>query len=64
MEQLANKMLYKRNATTGEYDPRYIVHLYKNYRSHPDILHIPNQLFYEGRLEAKAAKGVYAQKLN
>lgn len=32
-------------------DPNYMMMLCKNFRSHPDILRIPNALFYEGKLQ-------------
>jgi len=36
--------------TSGSYDDRLVVKLLHNYRSHPDILRIPNESFYEGEL--------------
>ncbi|XP_046971212.1 putative helicase mov-10-B.1 isoform X3 [Vanessa cardui] len=36
-------------------DPNYITMLVKNFRSHPDILRIPNELFYDNCLEPLAA---------
>ncbi|XP_063627778.1 RNA helicase Mov10l1-like isoform X2 [Cydia splendana] len=35
-------------------DPNYIMMLKKNFRSHRDILSIPDELFYHGQLEAMA----------
>ena len=35
---------------SGAYDDRLVVKLLRNYRSHPDILHIPNHSFYDGEL--------------
>ncbi|XP_014371932.2 putative helicase mov-10-B.1 [Papilio machaon] len=35
-------------------DPNFITMLVKNFRSHPDILAIPNELFYENNLQALA----------
>ncbi|XP_055303315.1 helicase MOV-10-like [Sitodiplosis mosellana] len=55
LEQLFNRKLYERNPLTGQYNRRYITQLVKNYRSHPAILAIPNALFYENKLEAKAS---------
>lgn len=43
----------------GNYDPRLIVQLKKNYRSHEAIIKIPNELFYGGSLEAKAPTGKF-----
>lgn len=57
MEHLFEKRLYKRNPVTGEFNQKYITQLVKNYRSHPAILNIPNELFYDNKLEAKAPEG-------
>lgn len=57
MEHLFEKRLYKRNALTGKFNQKYITQLVKNYRSHPAILEIPNKLFYDNKLEAKAPDG-------
>lgn len=46
---------YKRNEQTGQYNHQYIIQLVYNYRSHPVILHVPNEMFYEGSLVPKAA---------
>lgn len=53
LEQLFNFPIYKRNANSGKFNKKYITQLVKNYRSHPVILHVPNQLFYEGALKAE-----------
>lgn len=57
MEHLFNRRLYTRNTTTGKYNQKFITQLVKNYRSHSDILSVPNNLFYENKLVAKAPKG-------
>ncbi|XP_039294725.1 putative helicase mov-10-B.1 isoform X2 [Nilaparvata lugens] len=44
--------MYQRNPVTGKYNPEVITKLSRNYRSHNDILKIPNQLFYQGELLA------------
>ncbi|CAL8319741.1 unnamed protein product [Merluccius merluccius] len=36
------------------FDPRFVTKLLSNYRSHPDILKIPNMLFYDGELQVCA----------
>lgn len=54
MEHLFERQLYKRNSATGNYNKMYITQLVKNYRSHPAILHIPNVLFYDNKLQARA----------
>ncbi|XP_055301141.1 putative helicase mov-10-B.1 isoform X2 [Sitodiplosis mosellana] len=56
LEQLCCTNLYTRNATTGKFNEMYITQLVKNYRSHPHILSVPNELFYENKLEACAAE--------
>lgn len=46
-----------RNPIRKRYDPNYITVLSENYRSHRDILEIPNELFYGGMLQAKGDIG-------
>ncbi|ESO99380.1 hypothetical protein LOTGIDRAFT_113531, partial [Lottia gigantea] len=41
-----------------KYNPNVLTKLVKNYRSHADILHHPNQLFYDNELEACADKSI------
>ena len=36
------------------FDPMYTVMLLNNYRSHPLLLHLPNQLFYGNKLISSA----------
>lgn len=57
MERLFEENRYSTN-TMGQYNPNYIVQLRNNYRSHPDILCIPNKLFYCNTLECKANEGL------
>uniref|UniRef100_A0A667Y4P6 RNA helicase n=1 Tax=Myripristis murdjan TaxID=586833 RepID=A0A667Y4P6_9TELE len=47
--------IYKKNEHF-KYNNHFITKLRKNYRSHPDILKIPNELFYDGELEPCADK--------
>lgn len=43
--------VYSRNERRSlPYDERYVTKLLKNYRSHKDILNIPNKLFYHNEL--------------
>ncbi|XP_038143312.1 putative helicase mov-10-B.1 [Cyprinodon tularosa] len=44
--------LYQKNE--GVYNNLYVTKLLRNYRSHPVILKIPNELFYDGELQACA----------
>lgn len=56
LEHLCETDLYSRNKFTGQFNEYYIIQLVKNYRSHPELLRIPNELFYENTLEAMAKK--------
>ncbi|XP_029419843.1 helicase MOV-10 isoform X4 [Nannospalax galili] len=49
---LTYNSLYKKGP--NGYDPQFITKLLRNYRSHPTILNIPNQLYYDGELQACA----------
>lgn len=42
--------LYQKDPETDKYEPRVITKLLNNYRSHPEILHIPNDRFYDNEL--------------
>lgn len=44
--------LYKKNAS-GKYNDAVLVKLLNNYRSHSEILKVPNKLFYDDELIAK-----------
>ncbi|XP_069562717.1 putative helicase mov-10-B.2 [Brachyistius frenatus] len=52
--------LYKYHETYG-FNNRFVTKLLKNYRSHPAILKIPNELFYRGELQpcAHQKKSLY-----
>ena len=39
---------------SGQFDPRLITKLVKNFRSHTELLTVPNQLFYDNELESCA----------
>lgn len=56
LERLCQYQLYSRQSS-GHFDRRYITQLIKNYRSHPEILRIPNELFYENTLQPMAKEG-------
>lgn len=61
MEHLLEKPLYKRDRTTGTYNPKYITQLVQNYRSHAAILKTPNELFYDNQLQASASQGNFCE---
>ncbi|XP_056219431.1 putative helicase mov-10-B.1 [Seriola aureovittata] len=46
--------LYQKSTESGHFDTRFVTKLLRNYRSHPAILKIPNQLFYENELQVFA----------
>ncbi|XP_032898205.1 helicase MOV-10 isoform X3 [Amblyraja radiata] len=53
LERLMNgrNALYRKNPDDGSYDQKFVTKLLRNYRSHPQILKIPNELFYDMELE-------------
>lgn len=53
MEHLFKQPLYQPNPITKKFNAKYITQLVQNFRSHADILKVPNELFYENRLEAQ-----------
>ncbi|XP_068945382.1 helicase MOV-10 [Petaurus breviceps papuanus] len=53
LERLLNhNPLYQKDPTG--YNPQLVTKLLRNYRSHPDILYIPNKQYYDGELQAYA----------
>ncbi|XP_022081525.1 putative helicase MOV-10 isoform X2 [Acanthaster planci] len=57
LERLMTKcQVYKRGKVEPHYDSRVLTKLLRNYRSHPAILKLPNQLFYANELEVHADK--------
>lgn len=55
MENLFNERYESKDQS--HHNPVHIVQLVQNYRSHPQLLCIPNQLFYGGKLVSKASEG-------
>lgn len=55
---LCRTKLYSRNEETGKLNDSFITFLDKNYRSHPQILHIPNELCYENAMQSLAKTGM------
>lgn len=45
--------LYKTNKNLYDNNPAYITKLVNNFRSHRDILEIPNELFYDNELQVR-----------
>ena len=48
------RKVYTRNDQDKKYDERILTKLLNNYRSHPEILVVPNRCFYNNELEACA----------
>ncbi len=49
--------IYKRDPITNQYNPKVLTKLIQNYRSHPAIIQISNQMFYDNELIPCAKKG-------
>ena len=62
LERLMEGPLYTKNKTNFPlnlgYNPLCITKLAKCYRCHPDILYVPNKLFYDGELVDCASKNI------
>ncbi|XP_041654672.1 putative helicase mov-10-B.1 [Cheilinus undulatus] len=52
--------LYKQHDILG-FNSRFVTKLLRNYRSHPAILKIPNELFYKGELQPYAPQEKYSR---
>ncbi|KAG7477792.1 hypothetical protein MATL_G00073410 [Megalops atlanticus] len=50
--------IYQRDGKSGRFNDRFVTKLLRNYRSHPAILKIPNELFYDGELQVFADKNL------
>lgn len=57
MERLMNSNPYQRNAVTLTFCNRMLTQLLQNFRSHPDIINISNDLFYNSTLVPSAPVG-------
>lgn len=62
LSHLCRTKLYARNEETGKFNESFVTYLNKNYRSHPQIVHIPNELFYENAMQALAKTGIFHLK--
>lgn len=51
LERLMDCEPYKKNEL-NKYNPSFITKLLQNYRSHPKIIQVSNELFYENELKA------------
>mmetsp|Transcript_14375 Transcript_14375/g.34797 ORF Transcript_14375/g.34797 Transcript_14375/m.34797 type:complete len:889 (-) Transcript_14375:41-2707(-) len=54
-ERLMSREAYTQRAD-GSFDMRLVTELVDSYRSHPDILQLPNEHFYDSRLRAMASR--------
>lgn len=60
---MENKKCYRLTPLIKKYNPKFITVLTENYRSHPDILAVPNKCFYDKMLQAKGNQGTYIHYL-
>ena len=56
LERLMDSGVYARDESTYQYNPRYVTKLVRSFRSHPDILEVPNMCFYDNELQPFADK--------
>ncbi|KAF6019931.1 MOV10 [Bugula neritina] len=54
LERLMSYDIYQRDARSGHFNQNYVTKLVRSFRSHPDILEVPNSCFYENELQACA----------
>lgn len=57
LDRLMEMNIYKKQPETECYNSRLITKLVRNFRSHPAILHISNELFYDNELTCCGDKG-------
>ncbi|KAG4067906.1 hypothetical protein HA402_010592 [Bradysia odoriphaga] len=50
IERLMDMDIYKRDPVTNRYNPKVLTKLIQNYRSHPAIVQLFNQMFYDNEL--------------
>lgn len=55
--------IYQKDSNAN-FNENFVIQLTKNYRSHPDILKIPNELFYRNTLEPCASPEIYNEIYN
>uniref|UniRef100_A0AAY4D238 RNA helicase n=1 Tax=Denticeps clupeoides TaxID=299321 RepID=A0AAY4D238_9TELE len=51
---MSGNVLYQKSEESGQYNGHFVTKLLRNYRSHPAILKIPNELFYDNELQVYA----------
>ncbi|XP_028262753.1 putative helicase mov-10-B.1 [Parambassis ranga] len=54
LERLMTDSALYQKSESGHFDTRFVTKLLRNYRSHPAILKVPNELFYENELQVFA----------
>lgn len=59
MARLMNRDTYKRDPFSKTYCDRMLTQLVRNFRSHPYIINISNELFYNNELMAYAPKEIW-----
>lgn len=64
LAHLCRTKLFSRNEESGKFNESYVTCLNENYRSHPQILHIPNELFYENAMQSSAKNGIFTLRLH
>ncbi len=52
LERLSQRSVYQRNQENNLFPHDLLTKLVRNYRSHPILLKLPNEMFYEGDLES------------
>lgn len=63
IEELCETNLYSRNEETRQFNNMYITRLVENYRSHPKIVRIGKELFYENVMQPLAVEGILKHQL-
>ncbi|CAL4115825.1 unnamed protein product, partial [Meganyctiphanes norvegica] len=58
------KKMSENGSVTWMYEPRLVTQLVRNYRSHPALLTVPSQLFYNNSLKPQASQESYLKYLS